>query len=149
MELPRAQSSPQEQGRLEEAAVGDLPTMVVEAVVVEAGNHLTTTMAGVAEGAKSPSTPLTCLAERSPAAAGVAVASLSIPSACLEERNQEGEMEATGPGPPMESRDPAEGEEGAADPRMEGATVEEGATGQDPPMEPAVGASFLASAFLT
>ena len=147
MELPRARSSPQEQDRLEEAAVGDLPTMVV---VEEAGNHRTTTMAEVAEGAKSPSTPLTCLPERSPAAVEeVAVASLSIPSACLEERNQEeGEMEATGQDPRMESQDPAEEEEEALDRRMEEATVE-GATGQDPPMEPAVGASFLASAFLT
>ena len=67
MELPRARSSPQEQGRLEEAAVGDLPTMVV-VEEEEGGNHRTTTMAGVAEGAKSPSTPLTCLPERSPAA---------------------------------------------------------------------------------
>ena len=145
MELPRARSSPQEQGRLEEAAVGDLPTMVV--VEEEEGNHRTTTMAGGAEQAKSPSTPLTCLPERSPAAVEEeAVASLSIPSTCLEERNQEeGEMEATGRDPLMESRDPAEE---AADPRMEGATAE-GATGRDPAMEPAVGASFLASASLT
>ena len=56
-------------------------------------------------------------------------------------RGREGEMEATDLR--MESRDPAEEEE--AGPRMEGAT------GQNPPMEPAVGvgASFLASAFLT
>ena len=55
--------------------------MVVATVeeVVEGGNHLTTTMAGVAEGARSPSTPLTCLAERSLVAAEVA--SLSIPLA--------------------------------------------------------------------
>ena len=59
-----------------EVVVEDLPTMVE--AVVEAGNHRTTTMAGVAEGAKSPSTPLTCLPERSPEAA---VESHSIPLA--------------------------------------------------------------------
>ena len=116
--------------------MGDLPTMVVEAEVVEAGNHRTTTMAGVAEGAKSPSTPLTCLAERSLVAAEVEVASLSIPLDCSEEKNQVAVEETeTDRDLLMESQDPVEVEE----------------AGQNQPMEQvvAVGASFLVSAFLT
>ena len=116
--------------------MGDLPTMVVEAEVVEAGNHRTTTMAGVAEGAKSPSTPLTCLAERSLVAAEVEVASLSIPLDCSEEKNQVAVEETeTDRDLLMESQDPVEVEE----------------AGQNQPMElvVAVGASFLVSAFLT
>ena len=116
--------------------MGDLPTMVVATTVAVATtvveDHRTTTME---EGARSPSTPLTCLAERSLVAAEVA--SLSIPLDCLEERNQavvEGETE-TDRDLLMESQDPVEEEE----------------AGQNPPMElvVAVGASFLASAFLT
>ena len=146
MELPRAPSSlALEQGRgLEEAAAGgDLPTMVVATTEVEGGNHLTTTMAmGAAEVARNPSTPLTCLPERSPEAVAAAeVENLSIPLDCSEERNQVAVAEVeTDRDLLMEShQDPVEEEE-------------EEAAGQNPAMEQevaAVVASFLDSAFLT
>ena len=70
--------------------MGDLPTMVVATTVAVATtvveDHRTTTMEVVE--ARSPSTPLTSLAERSLAAVATEVASLSIPSPCSVARNQ-------------------------------------------------------------
>ena len=69
--------------------MGDLPTMVAVAttvvVVAMVEDHRTTTME---VEARSPSTPLTSLAERSLAAVATEVASLSIPSPCSRARNQ-------------------------------------------------------------